>query len=124
MENSDRFVALIQLELLRQVQKWGEQNHPDCDPVLMGRPGGASPECIAEELEIPTAERAKFICDTLHKRGEDNWSAILVEEVAEAVEAGALGDMAALKKELIQVAAVAVQWLMALERRESRGSRN
>lgn len=107
----------VRCERDRQNAKWGEQNHPDVDQVLMNRPGGCSPQRMAEEYEIPNATRAKFITDVRAARGECTWAAIAVEELAEAVEAAALGDTAALRTELVQVAAVAVQWIQAIDRR-------
>src|SRR4051812_5124597 len=105
----------VQAERARQDVKWGEQNHPDVDQVLMTRPGGCSPRRMAEEYEIPTAPRAKFTTDTAASRGECTWTAIAVEELAEAVEAFALGDTAAGRTELVQLAAVCVQWVQAID---------
>jgi len=116
----DIYYVNIQAERLRQNKKWGEQNHPDVDPVLFNRPGGASPERIAAHLEIPSANRARYLCDTAKKRGETTWSGILVEEIAEAVEAASMANYDALRTELIQVAAVAIAWLEALDRRAAR----
>lgn len=107
----------VSAERDRQDRKWGVQDHPDLDPVLVGRPGGATPQRHAECLEIPTAGRAKFLCGTAADRGEVTWAAILTEELCEAVEAAALGDREALRSELMQVAAVAVAWMEALDRR-------
>lgn len=102
-------------ERAAQDAKWGEQNHPDLDQVLLNRPGGCTPQRMAEEYEIPTASRARFLCDTKHQRGQGTWADILVEEVAEAI--GTNGDTGALRTELIQVAAVAVAWVEAIDRR-------
>lgn len=107
-------------ERIRQDAKWGEQNHPDVDPVLMGRPGGCAPQRMAQEYEIPTAPRAKQLCDIAARRGEQSWGSILVEEVAELIEAATLGDSVATREEAIQVAAVAQQWVEAIDRREAR----
>lgn len=46
------------------------------------------------------------------------WLAILTEEVGEAAEAVLSEDYSNLREELVQVAAVAVMWLEALERME------
>lgn len=110
-----RALTAVAAERLAQDAKWGPQNHPDADPVLLGRPGGADGQRLAEDLEIPNAARAKFLCRTAGDRGCDNWAAILVEEVSEAVDA--IGDDAALRAELVQVAAVAVAWVEAIDRR-------
>jgi len=104
----------IQAERVRQDEKWGQQNLPHVDPVLAQR--GASHQRIAEEHEIPTADRAKFICQTAADRGQCSWTAIAVEELSEAVEAH--NDPVALRGELIQLAAVVVQWVEAIDRAE------
>jgi NTP pyrophosphatase (non-canonical NTP hydrolase) len=87
------------------------------NPILTSRPGGAGPSRIADDDEIPTAWRAKQL--TRYAAGGDylSWDKILVEEVAEAVEAAANGDLTALREELVQVAAVAVAWIEAINRR-------
>lgn len=118
----DRVIAEVRAERARQERRWGEQNHPDVCPVLTGREGGATPQRIAEDLEIPTETRAKYLCGLAARAGRLTWAVILVEEVAEAVAAAARGDRAGLRAELIQVAAVAVAWAEAIDRREvSRG---
>ncbi|HET6917266.1 MAG TPA: hypothetical protein VFH56_14325 [Acidimicrobiales bacterium] len=89
-------------ERVRQEAKWGEQNHPD----------GTGPT-------IPTlnaAERARYECDYAHRNGNGTWRHILYEEVAEAF---AEIDPKRLREELIQVAAVAVAWVEAIDRRAS-----
>ncbi len=58
-----------------------------------------------------------------HKFGEQNhsagsWSLILLEELGEVSKAYLEHDTKAAKKELIQVAAVAISWLQALQRVE------
>ncbi|WP_230685442.1 hypothetical protein, partial [Streptococcus pneumoniae] len=68
--------------------KWGEQNHPDVDRVLTDRAGGCRPQRMAEEYGVPDATRAKAGCDAAAKIGQCTWAHILVEEVAEAIEAG------------------------------------
>ena len=108
----------VERELRRQTRKFGEQNHRDAHPALLDRDGGASPQRLAEDLEIPTASRAKFICNAAARAGHPYWSAILVEEVAEAV--AEIGDDAKLRAELVQVAAVAVAWIEAIDRRGGR----
>jgi len=84
-----------------QDDKWGEQNHPDGT-------GG---------------ERAKAAADTCRKArqrafsDEDGtWLHILGEEVAEAF---AEADPEKLRVELVQVAAVAVAWIEAIDRRKT-----
>jgi hypothetical protein len=94
--------ALLEVsrERARQDAKWGEQNHPD----------GTGPT-------IPTlnaVDRARHECDYAHRNGTGTWRHILAEEVAEAM---AESNPARLRAELIQVAAVAVAWVEAVDRR-------
>lgn len=103
-------------ERARQDAKWGEQNHPDVDHVLMTREGGASPARMAEHYELPTAGRAKFLCDQAADFGQVTYAHILIEEVAEVVEAATRASVTELRAELIQVAAVAVAWVEKLDR--------
>ena len=111
---------LIRAERERQDARWGVQDHPDLDPVLTERRGGATPERHAQHLEIPTAGFSKTLCARAAEFGHTNWSVILVEELAEVVDAAARRDTAGLRDELVQVAAVAVAWLEAIDRREVR----
>lgn len=124
MSRADVF-AEIEAERIRQDAKWGEQNHPDVDPVLTGRAGGCSVQRMAEELGVPTAVCARAACDSEAKLGRCTWSLIAVEEVAEAVEAATLaaqgkGELSALRAELVQTAAVFVAWIEAVDRRAAR----
>lgn len=102
----------VAAERARQDAKWGVQNHPDDhdDSWWFGRTDHDAASRRCQEYEIPTDVRAKFLC-----RSIGTWPAILVEEVAEAVSA--IGADAALRAELVQVAAVAVAWVEAIDRR-------
>ena len=88
-------------ERARQDAKWGEQNHPDGT----GRPG-------SREL----ADWARARCQA-NGPGEDNWQDILTEEMYEAF---AETDPMLLRAELVQTAAVIVQWIQAIDRRVAR----
>lgn len=141
METQDdkrwRIFDEINQERVRQDAKWGEQNHPDVDRVLTDRvpspfhkssfaTPGCTPHRMAEEYGIPDATRARASCDGAARIGQCTWAHILVEEIAEAVEAATLaqlgrGPLAALRKELVQVAAVAVSWIEAIDRRAADG---
>ena len=131
MKREDIYAA-IEAERLRQDAKWGEQNHPDVDRVLTGRGpeasaehpsrGGCLPSRMAEEYEIPTAARAKTLCDLAARLGQCTWAHILVEEVAELVEAATLaqqgrGPEEDVDTELVQAIAVLVAWREARARR-------
>jgi hypothetical protein len=101
-------------ERQRQDKKWGEQNHPSVDPVLQSRVGGCVPERMCREYEIPCEERAKYLCQTAAAHHECTWTHIALEEFCEAVSAP---DDAARRGELVQLAAVVVQWIECLDRR-------
>ncbi|WP_344144326.1 hypothetical protein, partial [Polymorphospora rubra] len=102
----DGVLAEIAAERARQDAKWGEQNHPD----------GTGPN-IVWAFTGPAAyvaETARAECDRLHAEGHGTWRDILTEEVAEAY---ATDSPAALRAELVQVAAVVVAWVEAIDRR-------
>lgn len=88
-------------ERIRQDERWGEQNHPDN---------------FYNERAIfaMQAEDLKVVNDLSARDGDVDWTGILLEEVFEAV---AESDAAKLRAELIQVAAVAVAWIEAIDRR-------
>lgn len=96
--------VLREIEAEREAQdaKWGEQNHPDGT-------GGVCSRDIADAQRRWTSMHAAE--KTLV------WVDILNEEVAEAY---AETDAARLRAELVQVAAVAVAWAEAIDRRRSR----
>lgn len=95
--------ALLEIsrERARQDAKWGEQNHPDGT--------GGKPAELARDLAQADTDRAA-------KRHECTWRHILNEEVREAF---AETDPTALRTELVQVAAVATQWVEAIDRRQA-----
>lgn len=84
---------------MRQDIRWGEQNHPDGTGLT--------------EDDTRVA-RVKALND--HYVAEDSltWRDILLEEVYEVF---AETDPARLREELVQVAAVAVAWVEAIDRR-------
>ena len=92
-------------ELDRQDQKWGQQDHPDFSPKGYDI-GRRADWALAENWKRSNAVRAAN--DALA------WDGILLEEVYEAL---AESDEEALEAELIQVAAVAQQWVAAIRRR-------
>lgn len=89
-------------ERVRQVEKWGDDSHKD----------------RADGTGLPSdqacAEFAKLITDTNDDAGTLTWRDILHEEVCEAF---AETDPVKLRTELVQVAAVAVKWVEAIDRR-------
>lgn len=106
MEN---ILTEIRDERKRQTEKWGEQNHPILDPMLLSR----EPQRMCEEYEIPTEDRAKFLCENNFKNKTGTWMHILVEEVSEAASCK---DVTSLREELIQTAAVVVAMIESLDR--------
>lgn len=100
-------IAEVKEEMERQVAKWGEQNHSDYTAEGLFD----FPEAVA------SADNAKLFCDSKADRGVVSWNDIFVEEALEAVEEGRAGNTAALREELIQVAAVACSWVNAIDRR-------
>jgi len=100
----------VSQERVRQDAKWGEQNHPD---------GTGDDWAMCSGQHIGWAEEA---ADDARRRCQeastkpwgDTFALILNEEVAEAF---AESDPSRLREELLQVAAVAVNWIEAIDRR-------
>jgi hypothetical protein len=103
----------VHAERVRQDQRWGQQNHPLVDPVLLSR-GDADRMC--DEFEVPTADRARWLCDLRHRRGDGSWTDILLEELCEFIEAATVKGPAEARAELVQLAAVAVAAVEAIDR--------
>jgi len=92
----------IQAERARQDVKWGEQNHLD-----------------GTGLALPQQWRgasvlARKLCQLAARMGTCTWRHLLFEEVTEAFDAETVEE---LRAELVQVAAVATQWVEAIDRR-------
>lgn len=60
---------------------------------------------------------ARNACNRAFREGRLTNAHVLDEECAEALTAAARGDVPELKKELVQVAAVCLAWLEAIEKR-------
>lgn len=108
----DRILESVLAERRAQHSKWGEQNHPD----------GTGPQTtplghrhVASDLALS----AKLSTDRATRQGVLTWVDILLEEVFEAL---AEDDPDELRSELIQIAAVAVAWVGAIDRRRDGGS--
>jgi hypothetical protein len=97
-DGTAKTLADVRDERHRQNDKWGEQNHPD---------GTHEARAIAADFH-------RCECQEAARCGLVTWRHILMEEVAEAF---AETDAAKLREELIQVAAVAVSWVEAIDRR-------
>lgn len=87
-------------ERRRQDVKWGVQDHPN----------GVRPP-LAHERRRQLQEE----CGQADEEGATTWRHILDEEWAEALDA--LDNPEALRKELVQVAAVSTAWIECIDRR-------
>lgn len=98
IEDFERVLMDVAWERSAQNEKWGEQNWPDgTDPWFSNN---------ADIYKMRNEVNARY--------GAENWLNILEEEV---YEAAAETDVERLRKELVQVAAVAVAWIEAIDRR-------
>lgn len=95
----DAVLVDVRVERQRQHERWGEQNHRD----------GTGGQLAELEREI-----ARTQCDGAFDRSDGTWRHILAEEVQEAF---AESEPLKLRTELVQVAAVAIQWCEAIDRR-------
>lgn len=112
--NTQAVLLHVGHERTRQREIWGDQDYPAVDPVVTTVPELA-PLHAAQFYGIPTAAEAKRRTEQAWAEGKCTWAHILIEEVAESIEAAALhatgsGSLGELRNELIQSAAVAVQW--------------
>jgi hypothetical protein len=109
LPRSARVLEEVSHERARQDAKWGEQNHPN---------GTRDDRRLLRDTDLPTwgtlCYRARNLTDQAAKAGSLEYLDILLEEVAEACSEE---DPARLRAELIQVAAVAVAWVEAIDRR-------
>jgi hypothetical protein len=116
---SPSVVLEIIRERARQDAKWGEQNHPNGtgpqSTPLRGIVflGPVLPENGTTKFAFGLAQLAKSSTDSKAAAGTVTFADILLEEVFEAV---AEQNPALLRAELIQVAAVAAQWVEAIDR--------
>jgi hypothetical protein len=118
---ADRASMKVALEVFaerrRQDEKWGEQNHDDgtgVDDAAKAR-GHMGIGARYGDAHFLTADDVKARCQAGEKAGTQTFAHILLEEVAEALEET---EPAPLRKELVQVAAVATAWAEAIDRRE------
>lgn len=95
-------------ERKRQNTKWGQQDHPSIREL-----SEHLPEAQAHYYEIPTEERAKSLCNVAFDSGVPTYAHIAVEELSEVVGAA---DEIERRKELVQLAAVVVQWIQNIDR--------
>lgn len=112
---SQELIDAIERERQRQEAKFPGQKLPASPALLWPH---FDEHRTARHLEIPSESRAKFLCDTAARNGSLTHGEILSEEHSEAQAAAARKDPAALREELIQVAAVALRWIEAIDRGE------
>jgi hypothetical protein len=98
---TDRVLSEILAERIDQDTKWGEQNHPDGTALLGSK---------------ANADQARQICQRAARADEVTWNHILTEEFLEAM---AEDNPGRLRAELVQIAAVAVAWVEAIDRRHA-----
>lgn len=91
----------VQAERMRQITKWGVQHREDDT-------GGEIGYWAAQ------AEFAREACQAAESRGGAPWRMVLAEEFYEAL---AESDPAALRAELVQIAAVCVAWVEDIDSR-------
>jgi hypothetical protein len=94
-------IADVIAERRAQDAKWGEQNHPDGT--------GTTP------LDAGLADHYRDRCQQAFADGVGTWHDVLLEEVYEALAEHEPGP---LRAELIQVAAVTLAWIAAIDRRD------
>lgn len=95
----------VHMERINQDDARGEQNLPD----------GTGP--ASQFMGVPVdkvRELMQNVVNLAEQAGQSSWLPVLLEEV---FEAAAEADVPALRAELVQVAAVAVAWVEALDRR-------
>lgn len=103
----------IQAERQRQNKKWGEQNHSCLNQKLLNTENDCTPEKMCEHYEIPSENRAKFMCDIAFENGNGTYAEIAIEEMSEIVSEF---DPIKRREEIIQLAAVCVAWVEKIDR--------
>jgi len=101
-ETIARVLGEVSVERFRQLDKWGVQHRSPCTG--------------AEDLRRD-ADLMRRRCQAAEEAGGASWRDVLLEEVFEAL---AEDDPAALRKELVQVAAVCAAWIEDIDSAASR----
>lgn len=131
VERTHAVLDEIAAERGRQFAKWGDQaDCADADPELMLQALNASGDLyaitaaadqLAAAYGIPRADRAKRVCQREADRHGGTHAGIVIEEIAELIEAvvysHAEADVTKMRAEAIQAAACLVQWIEAMDRR-------
>lgn len=122
MTKTDEVLAEVRAERVRQDAKWGNQNHPTLY-VMRGAIAGHI------RMDLHSARDAQADCESRHARGCGSYFDILYEEVCEAHDAAidaaerGDGDESATRAELVQVVAVGVAMIEAIDRRRAKGGK-
>lgn len=110
-----RVLADVVKERARQDAKFGDQTDlPDVSPFA------TSEDHAALIHGIPNERDAKAAYEDATRGDEAAWLDVLVEEVAETLAPAVAGDLVHLREEVLQVAAVAVKWAQAIDKRIER----
>ena len=98
------YADIIAEEMRRQLDKWGIQNPPSYT-------SHSTAQFLARQ-----SDQLRETCENKHNIGRLSWTDILLEEVGEAMQEAVNGDIAKLRAELIQVAAVCGSWIASIDR--------
>lgn len=99
--------AEVMHERERQHAKWGEQNHPSISREFT--------DYVTRMTRFPIELEARRECNRMTNEGRVTYAHIALEEFAEVIFAV---DEKHRKGELIQLAAVCVAWVEAIDRKE------
>lgn len=115
---TEKVLSEVHEERKRQHLKWGEQNFPSLKNIIP-IPGNsiASAVAMVNSYGLPSEFTAKKECNIAMEKGTCTFAHIAVEELCEVISC--LDDEKQMRKELIQLAAVAVQWVETIDRKNS-----
>lgn len=117
VKGMSRVLVEIVAERHRQDAKWGRQDHPDgTGPEVLFMPGDAiKPWSDGENISMAELrDRIRAACQAAASAGAAVWWLVAAEELFEAF---AEEDPAKLRAELVQLTAVGVAWIEAIDRR-------
>jgi len=100
----------VDIEMGANLIRWGVQDYPDVSDLQAPGLG----EQFARDAAADRAQYWKLENGRRDREGALSWDGVLLEETYEAL---AEADPVKLKAELVQVAAVAAQWIEAIDRR-------
>lgn len=113
-------IASILVDVLKELNRADEKHGrgegmPFVDLDLMNRHGRCTSGRMADEYEIPNVARARFLYSVADQHGTLTHAHILVEELAECIDAAVI-DPGGLRAELVQLAAMAIKGIRELDR--------